>query len=150
MREAFKEAEKAYRVGEVPVGAVLVYKEKIVSKGHNQVEMLQDATAHAEMRCMGEGAKGFANWRLLDTTLYCTMEPCAMCAAAMFLSRIKRLVWGAPDYRLGANGSWMDLFAHPHPTHRIEVTSDVLASDCGTILQRFFRERRKEVSYQSK
>ena len=144
MQEALKEARKAYKEGEVPVGAVLVGNGKVIARGHNQVELLKDATAHAEMLCIGSGAVALGNWRLLDTTLYCTIEPCCMCAGALFLSRVKRLVWGAPDLRHGANGSFCDLFALKHPTHSIEVTSGVLADICGALIQEFFRERRNQ------
>lgn len=142
MREALKEARKAYREGEVPVGAVLTLNNKVIARGHNQVELLKDATAHAEMLCLGAGAVALENWRLLDTALYCTIEPCSMCAGAMFLSRIKRLVWGAPDIRHGANGSFVDLFVLKHPTHKIEVTQNVLKEECMALMQEFFRERR--------
>lgn len=144
MQEALKEARKAYKEGEVPVGAVLVLNNKVIARGHNQVELLKDATAHAEMICIGSGAQALENWRLLDTTLYCTIEPCCMCAGALFLARVKRLVWGAPDMRHGANGSFCDLFALKHPTHSIEITSGVLADVCGTLMQEFFRERRNQ------
>ncbi len=142
MREALKEARKAYQEGEVPVGAVLVLDQRVIARGRNQVELLKDATAHAEMLCLGSGSVALENWRLLETTLYCTVEPCSMCAGAMFLARIKRLVWGAPDLRHGANGSWVDLFSPKHPTHQIEVTSHCLADECIALMQGFFRERR--------
>lgn len=144
MREALKEARQAYREKEVPVGAVLVFENKVIARGSNQVELLKDATAHAEMLCLGAGAAFLENWRLLNTTLYCTIEPCCMCAGAMFLSRIKRLVWGAPDFRHGANGSFIDLFTLNHPTHQIEVASGILSDECGALLQDFFRERRDQ------
>lgn len=144
MREALKEARKAYKEGEVPVGAVLVLNNKVIARGHNQVELLKDATAHAEMLCMGSGSVALENWRLLETTLYCTIEPCCMCAGAMFLSRIKRLVWGAHDVRHGANGSFVDLFVHKHPTHQITVTAHILADECSALMQEFFRERRNQ------
>jgi tRNA(adenine34) deaminase len=144
MNEAIKEARKAYREKEVPIGAVLVWNNKIIARCHNQVELLQDATAHAEMLCIGAGAGALANWRLLKATLYCTIEPCTMCAGAMFLSRIKRLVWGAPDPRHGANGSLVDVFALPHPTHQIELRSQVMAEECKALMQDFFRERRNQ------
>ena len=147
MQEALKQARKAYNEGEVPVGAVLVWEGKVIARGHNQVELLKDATAHAEMLCIGSGAAVLENWRLLDTTLYCTIEPCCMCAGALFLSRVKRLVWGAPDVRHGANGSFCDLFALKHPTHSMEVTSGVLADACGALIQEFFRERRNQKSH---
>jgi tRNA(adenine34) deaminase len=143
MREALKEAQRAFELGEVPVGAVLVQEGHILARGHNQVEVLCDATAHAEMIAMGGGSVALENWRLLETTLYCTMEPCAMCAGAMLLSRIGRLVWGAPDLRHGANGSWVDLFATKHPTHTIEITSGVLAPEAADLMRRFFEGRRK-------
>ena len=110
MREALKEAKKAFEKDEVPVGAVLVHKNRIIARGHNQVELLQDATAHAEMICLSAGAEALGNWRLAETTLYCTLEPCCMCAGALLSARVTRLVWGAPDLRVGANGSWIDLF----------------------------------------
>ncbi len=144
MKEALKEARKAYKEGEVPIGAVLVFNQKIIARGHNQVELLKDATAHAEMLCIGSGAQGLSNWRLLDTTLYSTVEPCCMCAGAMYLSRIKRLVWGAPDLRHGANGSFVDLFALKYPTHTIEITSGILAEESKALMQEFFRDRRNQ------
>lgn len=144
MLEALKEAKKAKAREEVPVGAVLVSEGKVIARAHNQVEMLQDATAHAEMLCLTMGASALGNWRLLNATLYCTIEPCAMCAGAMFLSRVKRLVWGAKDLRHGANGSWINLFDKKHPTHHIESASGILEIECATILQEFFRMRREE------
>lgn len=144
MLEAIKEAWKAYRKKEVPVGAVLVYKKKIIARGHNQVEMLKDATAHAEMLCMTSGSAELENWRLSDTTLYCTIEPCSMCAGAMFLSRISTLVWGAPDIRHGANGSWINLFEKPHPTHTITVQKGILEEPCSLLMKNFFQERRSQ------
>ena len=143
MLEALKEAQKAYRADEVPVGAVLVKDDKIIARGYNQVEMLKDATAHAEMLCLTAGAAACENWRLLDTTLYCTIEPCAMCAGAMFLSRIKTLVWGAPDIRHGANGSWINLFTEKHPMHTIEVRSGILEEQAASLLVDFFKNKRK-------
>jgi tRNA(adenine34) deaminase len=144
MLEALKQAWKAYCNLEVPVGAVLVKEGKIIARGHNQVEMLGDATAHAEMLCLSSGYGTLENWRLADTTLYCTMEPCAMCAGAMFLSRISRLVWGTKDLRHGANGSWVDLFEKKHPTHTLTITSGVLDSYSAELLTLFFKQRRQE------
>lgn len=144
MREALKEAKKAFAKEEVPVGAVLVYEGKIIARAHNQVELLQDATAHAEMVTITMGSSFLGNWRLLDTTLYCTIEPCSMCAGAMLLSRIRRLVYGGKDLRHGAHGSWVDLFAKPHPMHKIEITSGVLENESVALLQEFFSLRRKE------
>ncbi len=142
MREALKEAVKAFEKDEVPVGAVLVMDNTIISRGHNQVELLRDATAHAEMLCITTAENALGNWRLNECTLYCTLEPCAMCAGAMLLSRVGRLVWGARDVRHGANGSWVDLFAKPHPTHVLPVVSGVLQPWCENIMKTFFRKKR--------
>jgi tRNA(adenine34) deaminase len=144
MLEALKEAWKAYQKDEVPVGAVLVFEGKVIARGYNQVELLNDATAHAEMLCITSGASAMENWRLSETTLYCTMEPCSMCAGAMFLSRVRKLVWGAPDLRHGANGSWVDLFAKEHPIHNVEVLGGVLGTYAAEMMRQFFREKREE------
>ena len=144
MGEALKEAWKAYLNDEVPVGAVLVYKQKIIARAYNQVELLQDATAHAEMLCMTAGEAALENWRLADTTLYCTLEPCAMCAGAMLLARVPNLVWGAPDIRHGANGSWINIFEKPHPMHSISIRTGILAEYCALLLKDFFQKRREE------
>lgn len=144
MREALKEAEKAYEAEEVPVGAVLVYEGQIIARGHNQTELLKDATAHAEMLCLTSGSAHLENWRLKGATLYSTLEPCSMCAGAMLLSRIDRLVWGAPDLRHGAGGSWIDLFAQKHPTHTIGVKSGVLKEASAYLMQSFFAKRREK------
>lgn len=143
MLEALKEAWKAFCCGEVPVGAVLVKNKSVIARGFNQVEVLKDATAHAEMIAMTAGAAALENWRLLDSTLYCTMEPCSMCAGAMLLSRVPRLVWGAKDHRHGANGSWIDIFEKQHPTHAISVRSGVLADYSTTLMRDFFQMRRE-------
>ncbi len=144
MLAALKEAWKAFKANEVPVGAVLVKDGQIIARGYNQVEMLQDATAHAEMLCLTAGEAALENWRLKGTTLYCTIEPCAMCAGAMFLTRIDALVWGAPDIRHGANGSWMDLFSKDHPMHEIVVRKDVLHDFSSRLMKDFFQLQRKK------
>lgn len=144
MLEALKEAWKAFKAEEVPVGAVLVKDKHIISRGYNQVEMLKDATAHAEMLCMTAGEAALDNWRLSETTLYCTIEPCSMCAGAILLTRIPNLVWGAPDMRHGANGSWTDLFKLSHPTHAVQVKNGVLKEFCGQILIDFFQMQRRK------
>lgn len=144
MREALKEAKKALQKDEVPIGAVLVQNGKVIARGHNEVELLQDATAHAEMICITAGTTALENWRLTDTTLYCTLEPCAMCAGAILNSRITRLVWGAPDLRVGANGSWVDLFAIKHPIHTLEITPRVLEEECAYLMKSFFEATRKK------
>lgn len=143
MIEALKEAWKAYKAEEVPVGAVLVQDGHVIARGYNQVEMLNDATAHAEMLCMTSGEAELGNWRLLNTTLYCTLEPCTMCAGALLLTRVPRLVWGAPDLRHGANGSWVDLFNTQHPTHTVSITTGVLQEHCAQLMKDFFKQRRE-------
>jgi tRNA(adenine34) deaminase len=145
MKFALVEAQKAYDAGEVPIGAVLVFQNQIISTSYNQVESLKDATAHAEMLCLKQAAKKLDNWRLLDCTLYCTLEPCLMCAGAMILSRVKTLVWGAPDLRHGAGGSLMNAFDIDHPIHQMEIRQGILRDESAAVLKKFFQERRKEV-----
>ncbi len=143
---AIGEAKKAYEMGEVPVGAVLVCNNKVIARAHNLVESRQEASAHAELLCMAAAAAELNNWRLLNATLYSTLEPCSMCAGAMLLSRIETLVWGAPDLRHGAHGSWVNVLDQPHPTHRIEVRKGVLVEVCSELMRSFFQKRRlKEV-----
>lgn len=144
MLEALKEAWKAFQNDEVPVGAVLVKNKHIIAKGHNQVELLKDATAHAEMLCITSGESAVENWRLAETVLYCTVEPCTMCAGAMLLTRIPVLVWGAPDIRHGANGSWIDLFEKKHPMHEIQVRKGVLQEYCAQLMKDFFQIQRQK------
>jgi tRNA(adenine34) deaminase len=144
MLEALKEAFKAYKADEVPVGAVLVHGGRVIARGYNQVEMLKDATAHAEMLCITAGEAALDNWRLTDATLYVTIEPCSMCAGAMFLSRVTNLVWGAPDIRHGANGSFINLFDKEHPTHHVNVKSGVLAEYSAKLMRDFFEMKRAQ------
>lgn len=144
MLEALKEAWKAFKAEEVPVGAVLVKGGHVIARGHNQVEVLQDATAHAEMLCITAGEAACENWRLSDTVLYSTIEPCSMCAGGMFLARVPVLVWGAPDIRHGANGSWVNLFEITHPTHSVEVRNGVLADYCSQLMKEFFQMQRRK------
>jgi tRNA(adenine34) deaminase len=142
MREALVEAEKAFAADEVPVGAVLVHQNKIIARAHNQVESLKDATAHAEILCLQRASKILGNWRLLGTTLYCTLEPCSMCAGAMILSRVKKVVWGAPDLRQGACGSLFHILDAAHPIHQIEVEKNVLIEESAALLKKFFGGKR--------
>lgn len=144
MVEALREAWVAFRAGEVPVGAIVVHGGRIIGRGHNQVELLQDATAHAEMLAIGAASQALGGWRLEECVVYSTLEPCPMCAGAMFSARVPRLVWGAPDLRHGAHGSLVDLFSLPHPTHTIDVTSHVLAEWCAQPMKKFFQVRRSE------
>lgn len=144
MREALIEARKAYRKQEVPVGAVLVLNDQIIARGYNQTEGKSDSTQHAEIICLQKASRKLKKWRLLQTTLYCTLEPCPMCAGALLQARVARLVWGAPDKRCGANGSFVNLFSLKHPFHRITITSGVLEQECSEIMIHFFKQRREE------
>jgi len=143
MVEALREAWRAFHLEEVPVGAVVVHQGTIIGRGHNQVEMLQDATAHAEILAIGAASESMGGWRLEGCTLYSTLEPCCMCAGACFLSRVDRIVWGAPDVRHGANGSFVDLFSLSHPTHKIDVTPYLLKQWCARPIQLFFQKKRE-------
>lgn len=144
MREALREAKEASRLGEVPVGAVVVHEGQVVGRGWNQTELLQDATAHAELLALGAASAALAGWRLEGCTLYTTLEPCCMCAGAIFLTRISKVVWAAPDLRLGANGSFVDLFALAHPMHRPEILSGLCADQSSALLRNFFQGRRHD------
>lgn len=144
MQQALQEAQEAFVMGEVPIGAILVRGGSILAKAHNLVETRQDATAHAEMLCLQQASQVLQNWRLVNTTLYCTLEPCSMCAGAMLLSRVERLVYAAPDIRHGADGSWCALLSQTHPTHRLIVERGLLAEPSADLLRRFFRKRRME------
>lgn len=150
MNEALKEAKKAFSKEEVPVGSVLVLNNKILARGHNQVEMLKDPTAHAEMICITSAANSLGDWRLLDSVLYTTLEPCVMCAGAIISARIKKVVWAAPDIRVGANGSWIDLFAKNHPIHNVEVEKKVLEEEAAYLMKLFFqKQRKKKITFDS-
>ncbi|KAG6542759.1 hypothetical protein Mapa_015834 [Marchantia paleacea] len=165
MLEALLEAKKAASLGEVPVGAVVVQKGRIIARAFNRVEAEGDPTAHAEMLCIRSASKRNGDWRLTDATIYVTMEPCAMCAGALLQARVKRVVWGARNKLLGADGSWVSLFPNSesdvheeaehctlrplqqqqqHPFHKsVEVRREVLPDDCSMIMRTFFRSRRK-------
>ena len=143
MLEALKEAKKAYDADEVPIGAVLVFDNKIIARGYNQVETLKDSTAHAEMICLTSGSSYMNNWRLINTTLYCTLEPCIMCAGAIIGARVKKLVWSARDIRVGANGSFVDIFKKRHPIHNIDIETGVLEELSADLMRKFFKEKRK-------
>ncbi len=142
MRQALVEAKTAGANNEVPVGAVLVFQNEIIARAHNNVEAKGDASHHAELTCLQQGARILGNWRLLGTTLFCTLEPCAMCAGAMALFRIERLVYGAKDLRHGADGTVFDVLNRNHPIHQIEVVGGVLAQESRDLMQSFFRQRR--------
>ena len=142
MREALRLAAKAYQTDEVPVGAVVVRARKIIGRAYNQVELLKDATAHAEMLALTQAQAAVGDWRLLDCDLYVTKEPCPMCAGALVHVRIRRVIFGCADPRAGAAGSVMNLLQIPTLNHRCEITSGVLGEECGALLQTFFSARR--------
>ena len=142
MREALTLAWQAEKVGEVPVGAVVVKQGAIIGRGWNHPIAAQDPTAHAEIVAMRAAARSLGNYRLTDTTLYVTLEPCAMCAGAMVHARIRRLVFGAADPRAGAAGSVFNLVRAAPLNHSLDVSGGVLAEECGELLKRFFAQRR--------
>lgn len=142
MNQALILAKQAEKAGEVPVGALLVAHHEIIGKAWNQPIHLHDPSAHAEILALREGAAHLQNYRLLHTTLYVTLEPCAMCAGAMVHARIERLVFGASDPKTGAAGSLMNLVQDPRLNHQISCQGGVLAKECGEVLQNFFKNRR--------
>ena len=144
MRQAMALAEQAAAAGEVPVGAVVVLDEQLVAEGFNQVITRNDPSAHAEMLALRAAGAKLGNYRLLDTTLYVTLEPCAMCAGAMVHGRVRRLVFGAFDAKTGAAGSVMDITRHPQLNHQLAVLGGVLGEECGQRLSAFFQQRRAE------
>jgi len=144
MRHALRLARIAWEQGEVPVGAVLVQGDRVIGEGWNRPIGQHDPTAHAEMMALRQGGKVLENYRLLDTTLYVTLEPCVMCAGAMVHSRIARLVYGASDEKTGAAGSLMDVLGHPGMNHQVVLQSGVLAEECAAMLSDFFRMRREQ------
>lgn len=143
MEMALAEASAAASEGEVPVGAVVVWDGRIIGRGHNRVETAQDPTAHAEILALGAAAQTVQTWRLDEATIYVTLEPCHMCAGAIVLARIARLVYGARDPKAGACGSLAMVPQDLRLNHRVEVLPEVLAEECGGILERFFKERRR-------
>jgi tRNA(adenine34) deaminase len=142
MRVALARARAAAAAGEVPVGAVLVRAEAIIGSGYNSPISSHDATAHAEIAALRAGGQALGSYRLVDTTLYVTLEPCVMCAAAMVHARVRRLVFGAWDARAGGAGSVIDVFALPGLNHRVDVFGGVLMDECALLLREFFAERR--------
>ena len=142
MREALRLAMKARVADEVPVGAVVVHEGKIISRAHNQVELLKDATAHAEMLGLTAAEAAIGDWRLTDCDLYVTKEPCPMCAGAIIHTRIRRVIFGCADVRAGSAGTVMNLLQHSALNHRCQITSGVLQSECASLLQDFFQKKR--------
>lgn len=143
MRLALQEARAAEALGEVPVGAVVVRGDELIATGHNLTHTLQDPTTHAEMVAIRRAAQVVGHWRLLECTLYVTLEPCAMCAGAIVLARIPRLVYAAPDPKAGMSGSLQNLVQYPRLNHRVQLVTGVLEQEAGDMLRAFFRARRK-------
>jgi len=142
MREALNEAKKALEKGEVPIGALVVLNGEIIGRGHNLRETENDPTAHAEIVALREAGKNNNSWRLEKGVLYVTLEPCPMCAGAMLLSRIHRVVYGADDPKAGAAGSLLNILQFPGFNHEVRITGGILAEECAALLQEFFKHRR--------
>jgi len=142
MREALKEAQRAFEEDEVPVGAVIVHKGQIIARGHNQVELLKDPTAHAEMIVLTSATNYLGTKWLNAASLYVTIEPCSMCAGALVLSRIKEVYFGASDPKTGACGSIVNIANHRKLNHRIKVTKGILEAECSSLLKDFFKKKR--------
>lgn len=146
MQEALKEARLAGEEDDVPVGAVVVYKEKIIARAHNQVEMLKDPTAHAEMLALTSATNHLGNKWLQGASLYVTIEPCSMCAGALVLARLDAVYFGAKDAKTGACGSVINIAHHKKLNHRLKVEGGILAKDCAGLLSEFFRNKRRACS----
>lgn len=145
MRAALELARLGWETGEVPVGAVVMKDGEIIGRGFNQPISSHDPTAHAEIMALRDAAARLGNYRLTDCTLYVTIEPCVMCAGAIMHARIARLVYGAREYKTGAHGSVMDVFAEPRLNHHCEVTGGILAEECAAMISGFFEARRREL-----
>lgn len=143
MGEALRSARKAYDAEEVPVGAVVARAGKIIARAYNQIELLKDATAHAEMLVLTQAQELVGDWRLTDCDLYVTKEPCVMCAGAIVHTRIRRVIFGCADTRAGGAGGILNLLQHPALNHHCEITSGVFQNECAAILQDFFRKKRR-------
>jgi len=143
MAEALAEARRAADEGEVPIGAVVVFDGRVVGRGRNARERLNDPTAHAEIHALQEAARSLGRWRLTGATIYATLEPCPMCAGALVNARIDRLVYAVPDPKAGAAGTLFEIPTDPRLNHRVEITTGILAQECGDLLKEFFRSRRK-------
>jgi tRNA(adenine34) deaminase len=144
MRLALEEAYKAFSTYEVPIGAVIVHGDKVIGRGHNRRESTKDPTAHAEIIAIKEASQYLGGWRLMDTTIYVTLEPCAMCAGAIINSRIGRVVIGAKDPKGGCCGSVVNLLSNPKFNHRAEVKFGILEDECSSMITNFFKQIRKD------
>ncbi len=142
MQEALREAEIAFRLGEVPIGAVIEKDGQIIARGHNMTETLKDPTAHAEMTAIREAARVLGGWRLIGCSLYVTVEPCSMCAGAMVWARIENLYIGAMDPKAGACGSVFQIAASQRLNHRMEIETGIMEEECAQLMRQFFRQLR--------
>ena len=142
MRLAIREAQAALDHGDVPIGAVVVHDGEVIGSGHNERELRQDPTAHAELIALREASRALGSWRVLESVLYVTLEPCAMCAGGIVLARVPRVVYGTTDPKAGAAGSVLDILAEPRLNHRPAVAGGVLAGPCAALLTEFFAARR--------
>ena len=142
MRLALREAEQSLEHDDVPIGAVVVTGGEVLAAAHNERELRGDPTAHAEILALREAARVLGSWRVLDSVMYVTLEPCAMCAGAIVLARVRRVVYGADDPKAGAAGSVLDVLGEPRLNHRPEVAGGLLADECGALLSAFFASRR--------
>ncbi|HXD65292.1 MAG TPA: tRNA adenosine(34) deaminase TadA [Solirubrobacteraceae bacterium] len=142
MRLALREAARALEHDDIPVGAIVVHDGEVIAAGHNERELRADPTAHAEMLALRSAARAIGSWRVLDSVLYVTLEPCAMCAGAIVLARVPRVVFGTTDPKAGAAGSVLDVLDEPALNHRPQVQSGLLAQECGDMLRAFFAARR--------
>ena len=144
MRQALELAREAYRMGEIPIGAIVVHNGEIIAQAHNEKELRQDATAHAEVLALQKAAAQLGDWRLNEATLYCTLEPCVMCAGAMVNARLGRLVFGSWDEKAGAAGSVFDLLRSPALNHQVIVEPGILEAECAKIIKEFFINLRRD------
>ena len=144
MRMALRQAEAAAEAGEVPVGAVIVHNGEVIGRAHNQVELLKDPTAHAEILAITQASQALGDWRLLDTVLYVTKEPCPMCAGAIMLARIPKVIWGVDDPQRGGAVSVFNILNHKNLNHRAECVRGLMEDECRAVIQGFFRSRRQE------
>ena len=148
MKKALLEAKKAYQIGEVPIGCVIVYEDKIIARAHNERELKQSSLAHAEILAIKKACKKLNSWRLNDCIMYITLEPCAMCSGAIIQSRIPRVIYGAYDYRFGAHKSITNLFDVKF-NHEVDIHGGVLQEECSNLIQEFFKELRIKKSCNS-
>jgi tRNA(adenine34) deaminase len=144
MKEALKEAKKAFDEDEVPIGTVVVYKNQIIGRGHNQTEQLNDPTAHAEMIAITAAANAVNSWRLNEVNIYTTVEPCIMCAGALVLARVKKIIFGAYDEKFGGCGSVFDIVREKKLNHQVEVINGVMEKEASSLLKSFFEKKRKK------